>query len=466
MKLFAHQQEALQRGIQGNVALFHDCGCGKTLTALQIINHLRQTMINGNGKPSKTLVVCPLSIIETAWIADCRQFTPELSVTSLWSRQPKERLARLHEQHDIYICNYETFKNLYDEIKQIEWSILIVDESSKLKNPRSQTTRAILSFAGVRFRRSPYRTTQIIPHRYVLSGTPAPNDESEYWGQMTLVAPGEVFHPNFYAFRGKYFHSIPLGLSGQKMFRFRNSLRQEFMDAMKPSAHIVRKQDALDLPEQIHQTRLVHLSQKEQTAYDKMKKDLVLEFGKETILARHVLTEIMKLRQLTSGFAYGEEGTYQIGKSKLNELSALLDEIGNNQVIIWCNFRAEIAMIRRLLPDSDCIPNDDKPIEDVVKCFRDGGFRCLIANPASAGHGLTFTNCSYATYFSLNYSYELFKQSQDRIHRIGQKLPCTYYYLIADGTIDEVILKTLEGKRDLSQSVLAYLKGKNHQQGS
>lgn len=468
MRLFKHQTAAMTKARFGNLALFHDCGTGKTVTALQIIRHWK---LKGE-RPA--LVVCPLSIIEAAWKEDCKKFTPELSIVSLWAKDVHTRYKRLAQDHDIYVCNFETFKSLYPAICKKGFKVLIIDESSKMKNPKSQVTQALLSLAGIPFRGSKYKTAaKPIPHRYVLSGTPAPNDESEYWAQIKMItgAGNDCFNMNYYAFRSKYFNSIALGLTGQKMFKFRRSMQKEFMEAMKPVTHIVSKEDALDLPEQTHLIRKVFLSKEERKAYDTMRDDLVLRFKDEMVLSQTALTEVMKLRQLTSGFVYGENETYRTGQSKIKELDGLLEEIGNHQVIIWVNFRYEIRrLIARLsgqividnnepyIPDCGALWSETKDRDQVIKDFKDNKFQYLIANPQSAAHGLTFTNCKYAVYFSLNYSYELQKQSQDRIHRIGQEHSTTYYYLLADKTVDEMIYKTLLRKGDLSKMVLDYLK--------
>jgi SNF2 family DNA or RNA helicase len=458
MELFKHQIEAIERGKVANVALFHDCGTGKTATALNIIAHHK---VNGF---TPALVVCPLSIIDAAWLEDCRKFTPELSIVSLWSKKPTERLKRLNEQHDIYVINFDAFKGLYKEIAAKRFGVLIVDESSKMKCPKTQITRALLSFAGIPFRGSPYKTNYTIPYRYVLSGTPAPNSEAEYWPQIKMITGpgGRCFNDNFYAFRNTFFLSIPLGLTGQKLFKFRDVMREEFMARMKTVTHIVRKADALDLLPQVHEIRKVYLSPDEATAYETFKRDLVLHFEDTTILAANALTEVMKLRQLSSGFAYTDTGVRQTGTSKLKELKELLEEIGDKQVIIWCNFRHEISELQKELPSSDALwagtPDRDKTING----FKAGQFQYLICNPMSAAHGLTFTNCSYAVYFSLNYSYEMQKQSQDRIHRIGQTDKCTYYYLIAAKTVDEIIYKAVGKKENLSNTILNYLRTNSH----
>ena len=130
-------------------------------------------------------------------------------------------------------------------------------------------------------------------------------------------------------------------------------------------------------------------------------------------------------------------------------------------MILWCNFRQEIASLLKVLPDAMALWGDSADDRAaVIKAFQTGRCRQLIANPQSAGHGLTFVNASHAIYFSLSYSYELMKQSQDRIHRIGQNRKCTYHYLLAEGTIDEVIYQAVQEKKDLSEAVLGYLKTK------
>lgn len=456
MELFAHQQRGIERGKAQSLAYFWDCGTGKTVTALNLIRY--------HG--GKALVVCPLSIIEPAWIADCQRFTPDLSIASLWSKTPAKRLEQLNGDAQIHVVNYEGLKGLYDELAQQHYNVLIVDESSKMKNWRSQITRALLSFAGVRFKDSPYRTEHVIPHRYVLSGTPAPNDESEYWAQVTLVEPNSAFPQNYFAFRNRYFASKMMRYGKGKPFKqwtFIEAKKPEFMEAMKAMADVVRKEDAVDLPEQVHVVRQVHLSDNEQHAYNAMKRFLACKVHDVEIVAPTVMAEIMKLRQITSGFAYcmdgvGQTGTIHIGRSKLEELQEILAEIGDSQVIIWANFIEEIEWLSKTLKAPALYsqtPNREKAIAD----FQAGKSRYLIANPQSAGHGLTFVNCSYCVYFSLNYSYELWKQSMDRIHRIGQANRCTYFYLLAAGSIDEIIYDALQQKRNLSEAVLTYLKG-------
>jgi len=457
MQLYQHQHDGFQRGIEGNCLFAWSCGTGKTLLGLSLIDYFRH---QGEGP---ALVVCPLCIIWAAWLADAQRFFPDMRVIILWDKNPATRRQKLAGDFDLAIVNFEGLKSLFPLIAERGFSTLIVDESSRMKSHSSQTTKALMSLAG--FRSSKFPTNQIIPHRFGLSGTPAPNDESEYYPQVKFVAgPGDDgFHDNFFVFRSSYFRKIPLGLTGQAIHKFRESERPRFMESMAPHVHVIRKQDALDLPEQIHEIRQVTLSPKERKAYDQLQQDLVLRFEDTTVLAETALVEIMKLRQLSSGFVYGPEGDVIVfGKAKLNELARLLEEIGNDQVIIWAQHRAEIHQLLEALPKSVSLFGGTSDKQASIDAFTSGSAQYLVAHPATAGHGLTFTNASYAVYYSLDYSLERFLQSQDRIHRIGQQRNCCYFYLLADKTIDATIYGALNKKGDMASSALAYLRGSTH----
>jgi len=458
MKLYQHQIDAIGKARLGNLAIYHEPGCGKTCTAIHIIRHWIAKGCN------RALVLAPLSILESAWVEDCNKFVPELDIINLWSRNPSQRKERLAEDHQIYVTNYDQFKILFPEIVKKEFDILVVDESAKLKNPNSEISKAILALSGIRCRGSRFVCNRPIPHRYTMSGTPAPNSYEEHWAQAKVITgPGNaVFSDNFYSFRGQYFYSIPLGPVCKK-WQFKTEMQKEFMDKLSTIADVVRKEDAVDLPPQTHIVRKVYLSPGEQKAYDTLKKELVLRFGDQQILASNALTEIAKLRQLTSGFAYTDDSFIQTGQSKLDELKELLEEIGNQQVIIWANFRYEINLLLKELPSSAALWSQTDDRELVINDFKAGKFQYLIANPQSAAHGLTFTNCSYNVYLSMNYSYELMEQSINRTHRIGQTKAVTYYFILAAQTIDEVIYRAVQRKQVISNSVLNYLKSSKEQ---
>ncbi len=470
-KPMPHQTKGLQTACKRkNWGFFWDCGTGKTFLGLNIAR---------KAKPQgPTLVVCPVTIIEAAWEEDAAKFAPELTICNMHSRKNKkgktvrrsgkERADLLKKNFDIYVANFETLKSSFDDIAKKDFYCIIVDESSRMKSVDTQTTKALLALAGVKTRtkkgqKKKYNITRPIPRRFVMSGTPAPNDYVEYWAQVKFVTgPGNaVFHDNFYVFRSRYFSQIPLGFTGQNIYKFRKSMEPEFMAKLAQVSEAITKDDVLkDLPPMTKQKRIITLSKEERAAYDEIEQSLVLEINNEEVLASNTLTQALQLRELTSGFVYSQidKTPHETGKSKLKELKILLEEIGKKQIIVWANFHYEIKTLLKELPGSKAIWGKDNERAETIAGFKAGDFQYLIANPASAAHGLTFTNATYAIYYSINHSYEQQKQSEDRIRRKGQDQRTTVYFLIAEDTIDEAIYKSLESKADLNNTILSYLK--------
>jgi len=218
----------------------------------------------------------------------------------------------------------------------------------------------------------------------------------------------------------------------------------------------------LDLPERTFNIRKVYLSPAEEQVYREMAKRMVTEIEEQEIEAANAAVLCMKLREISSGFLIDEEGQVRIcGTTKLNELKELLEEIGNHPVIIWIQFQQEGQQVKDMLGDKAVICNSTvsttKQIEHIAD-FKRGKVQYLIAHPASVGHGHTLTHCSDAVYYSLSYSYEKQTQSMDRIYRFGAKNMCSYYYIIADETIDEVIYRTIHAKEARLMEVLDHVR--------
>lgn len=445
---YPHQDAAIARALahHGSLALFHEPGLGKTRTCLDLYATLRT-----DTPTLKLLVICPLSLIEAAWGADTEKFT-----SFRWCA-----LKRYDRTADIFVINYEAIirtsgQRLLQESGLLAFPLmLVVDESSRLRDSKSLTTKTILALA------------ERCQYRFVLSGTPAPNGLHELWAQLKVVNPDSV-HRSFYAWRREYFH---LGRNGRTMsepppsrgamaslfqqgwsWQITQANRDRLLARAVPIAHWVRKEDALQLPERITQIRHVTLSPNEQRAYTLMKQQLVVEFEQEVVTAEIALTKLMKLRQLSSGFLYGET-THTLGTSRLNVLKETLDELGEQPVIIWANFHEEIEQISKLLGEKAVTLYAKTPDrnESLRRFGTDAQY--LIAHPRSAGHGLTLTQASTCVWYSLDWSLEAYSQANDRIHRIGQTRSCLYVHLIAPGLIDEHIWDVLQKKATLQEAI-------------
>lgn len=467
MELFKHQKEAVSRALakQGNLALFHDPGCGKSRTTLEIYAELKK-----NSPALKLLVVCPKSIIRAAWQEDVAKFTTfkfcayeDLDVPRLPDVGSVEIVAINYEK----LISAKHLPKIKDILRRGDW-MLAADEVSRCKNHKSITTKTLLALAP------------LFKHRVVLSGTPMPNSELEIWAPIRLV-DGQALPESFFAFRNQSFYlgrgnqtmPTPTGridrATMQQLFRsgwkykITKQKREELMHRIAPFCHWVKKADALDLPEQIDEIREVTLSDAERKAYREMEKFLVIETQDEVITAPVALTRLVKLRQVTSGFAYNQSGhACRFGSSKLQELMALLDELGQQPVIIWIQFKAEVEEISKALSDSgktfSTLYSETADREASIRDFQEGRVQYFLAHPKSAGHGLTLVGCSTAIYYSLDFSWESYTQSRDRIHRIAQKNHCLYLHLVCPGTIDADILAVLRKKKSLQEVIYAYFK--------
>ncbi len=469
--LFNHQKEAVEFAVRnnGSCALFHEPGLGKTRTCLETFKRLRQV----NPK-LRLLVVCPLSLVNSAWGEDIRRFT---DFTSMPLKAIKAEIP------DIVIVNYEALisKKYLPKVMSIIFGnpfMCVLDESSRLKNNKSITTKTLLEM------------TNYFRYRVIASGTPMPNSEAELWGQIRFINP-DLLHKSFYGFRNTFFHLERYGermsLAGQYMSRheMREILsqgwkytitpenRRRLMETIRPVTHWVKKQEALDLPEKVDEVREIELSAKEDRAYEEMRDYLITEIEGQEITAQIALTKLMKLRQATSGFFYSETGeVVEIDRpSKLKELEEILEELGQQPVIIWVQFHQEVHVIEKMIAakyGSDQVAtlySETKDRDDSINRFKNGAVRYLIAHPKSAAHGLTFVNCKTMVFYSLDYSYEAHAQARDRIHRIGQKNSCLYIYIVARDTIDGELMKVLQRKQGLQDTVYALVRNKTKKSG-
>lgn len=467
--LFTHQNDAVQFVISKNGLgmIAHEPGLGKTRTALQIFREARIK------DPSlKLLAIAPLSLLEAAWHNDAEKWFPgrwtfvNVHRDSFLDRDQKLRQA------DIYAVNYEFFQReqnvvLFMGLFRNQKIMAVLDESSKIKNHKALTTKNLLAIRNV------------FALRLVMSGTPAPNSEEEYWAQMEFVCPN-LLGKSFPKFKRTYFylrgrggvvlHSEGLSRSAMAdLFKkqgaewcITSEKRKSLFDVIGPWIHARKKDECLDLPEQVDEIRLVQMGQKQKLAYKQMKNLLVAQIQGEDVVAQVALTKLMKLREITSGFAISENGEIvETECPKLTELEEILDELGDRQAIIWGQFTHEIEMIRNMVQGRSTaatLYGGTHDREESINGFIDGRYQYLVANPHSAAHGLTFVNCSHQIFFSLDYSWEAYEQARARTHRAGQKSTCVYYYILADGTIDQEILECLKHKGN-AQALVFKLKG-------
>lgn len=460
LTLMRHQQ--LGREIakyQDRYAFFYDTRTGKTPLSLAIM----YDDIVANPK-HKWLVVCPLILIDNAWIPDAAEFVPEIPIISCHATTPAKRLKLLATPANIYVTNTESFVKYREHFDKMNFTGCIIDESSDMKSPKSKVSKELVDFA------------QTVERFYLLSGTPAPNGEQEYYMQLKAVDFYGV--PSSYSqFKAYYFVNMSYNPQYEKL-ALRPDRKDELLSLIKKYALYVDKEDVLTTPGRTFHEVEFEMPDELKKHYNKLKNKLYIEVKDATITVPSAAAKLNKLNQVTSGFIidtqavkenkfYDEDKTelYQLSGYRFAKLIDLLQDAGDEQVLIWANYRAEFSIISKALGDKCRCVYGGTTLEEkneAIKLFKDGKIQYLIANPASADKGLTLTNAHIAIYFSLSWSYELFKQSMERIYGDVRKQPkhCHYYIMIAKGTIDRVLYSdVLQGKGSASYAILNHLKG-------
>jgi SNF2 family DNA or RNA helicase len=464
LTLRPHQQLGREIAeVRDRYCFFFDTRTGKTPLSLAIINDDLQ-----RHPEHKWLVVCPLILIENAWLPDAKEFIPDVKIISCHAPTKAKRIGLISraaaDDTQIFVTNIESFVAYREYFDKVGFTGCIVDESSVMKSNKSQQSKELVDFAHT------------LERFYLLSGTPAPNGEWEYFMQLRAIDYYSM--PSSYTkFKEHYFINTSYNPQFEKLM-LRGDRRDDLMSLIKKYALYIDKEDVLTTPGRTFEEVNIEMPKELMQHYRLLKNKLYLEVGDKQITAPSAAAKLNKLNQVSSGFVidtqavkenkfYDEDQqeVYLLSSYRFEALKSILALHGDAQVLIWANYRAEFEIICSMLGDKCAAVYGATKIADknrAIQDFKSGRIRYLIANPASADKGLTLTNCHICVYFSLSWSYELFKQSMERIYGDISKQPehCLYYVIIADGTIDEVLYHdVLQGKGDASAAVLNHLKG-------
>jgi len=307
-----------------------------------------------------------------------------------------------------------------------------------MKNHTSQISQVLLQLS------------EHISHRFILSGCPTPNHNSEIFAQMKFINP-DIFGNNYYGFLARYFSQ---DMENPHRWYQTQENKDSFFNRLSLQSIFLKKEDCIDLPEKIFQIRKFNLGKEQIIYYTNMIQDIKDNIN--TWSKFEFTAKLMKLREIISGFVINKNnGIIDFETEKDKELELALNEIGNKPVIIWCQFIHEIERLSKNF-NGIGLTSQTKNRKEIINDFKNNKIKLLFAHPKLIGHGLTFTNCNYNIYYSLSFSYEEFKQSQDRIHRIGQVNKCTYIILQGKNTIDENIYNCLQNKKNIVDEL--YLK--------
>ena len=463
-KPFEHQKDALKKCWNKKAfAIFAEMGTGKTKIALD-----NACILYNNGRIDRLLVVAPKGTYMN-WVdqeipvhvpdyieKDILAWKP--NITEKYELQLKAIRNPENFKLKIFVMNVESLSTkkgcYYAKLFLSSKAMMIIDESTTIKNPQAKRTKNILELS------------KEAPYKRILTGSPVTQSPMDLWSQMDFLEPEILGQQSFYAFRTKYAVLITASAAGgthkfQKIVKFKNL--KELGKLVSPHSYRILKKDCLDLPDKIFTKRIIELSDEQKKAYSEMKTSAITILKGEAATAVNVLTQLIKLHQITCGHMKTDSGDIiNLKNSRLDELMQILGET-TGKAIIWANYIHDINTIESAIKkefglDSYCTYYGATKQEDRQACinkFQDetNPVRFFIGNTQTGGYGITLTQASTVIYYSNNYDLEKRIQSEDRAHRIGQKNPVLYVDLVAKETVDEKIIQALRNKVNIASEI-------------
>ena len=434
-------------------ALLMEMGTGKSLTAIAITGALSQA-----GRIRRVLIVAPISILGV-WEEEFQKFAAFPYALAVLSGSSAKKLDTLRHMTgtalQVVVVNYESAWRLEKALTAWHPDLIIADEGHKIKTHNIAASKAM------------HRMGRKASYRLLLTGTVITNKAIDVFSQYKFLNPA-IYGNSFYAFRNRYFDMVGYGNHTPVL---KKSMEGELTEKLHSISYRATKAECLDLPETTDVIRQVELEPAALRIYRGLVKESYAELANGEVTATNILTRLLRLSQLTGGFLGNDEtaAVEQVSAAKLSALEDILDGAmaEGKKLVIIARFIPEIKAICRLLEKRglgySCITGEVKNRDEQVARFqKEPEVMAFVGQIATAGLGITLTAASTMVFYSLDYSMSNFEQTKARIHRVGQRMPCTYLYLVARGTVDEKVLAALESKADLARTLVDdYRSGRN-----
>jgi|TARA_X000001388_G_scaffold69417_1_gene57914 SNF2 family DNA or RNA helicase len=459
---YEHQLQALGASHnKENFALFMEMGTGKSKVLIDNI-----AMLHDKGKINAALIVAPKGVYRNWEKQEIPTHMPEHVPYSIlvWNSSSTKFLkdyAKFIKDQDrlkIFLINIDAFSTsrgteICKRFLTVTQCLMAIDESTTIKTPTAKRTKTVCKM----------RT--LAKYRRILTGSPVTKSPLDLYTQCYFLDPELLGFASFYSFKNRYAIMISRSVATHSFKQIVDYQRlDELEHKLNQFSYRVLKSECLDLPEKIYTKRYVEMTSEQKKAYVEMKNFAISVLEKETVTAAGILTQMIKLHQITCGHLITDEGkTIELKNNRIDELLNLLEET-DGKVIIWAIYRHDIKKIEEILAkkygkDSvetyygDTKDSERQPIVDRFMDSNDN-LRFFVGNPKTGGYGLTLTSSHTVVYFSNSYDLETRLQSEDRAHRISQNKKVTYVDLIAEKTVDEKIIKSLRNKINIATKVL------------
>lgn len=410
---FAHQKSTVEFLISYPKAFcFNEQGTGKTASVIWATDYLMKI-----GVLRRVLVVCPLSIMKSAWQQDLFRFALHRTV-AIAHGDRKKRQAIVQGDAEYVIINFDGVGIVKNEIMRGGFDLIVIDEASAYKNAQTVRWKDMRELA------------RSVKGLWMLTGTPAAQSPVDAYGLAKLVNPEGV--PMFFG----QFRDMVMNKVGMHRYAPKPTAKHVVHKALQPAIRFEKKQ-CIDLPPLTYMNREAPLTPQQQVYYKRLKKEMLIEAGGEEISAVNAAAKINKLLQISCGSVYTDTGEvldFDVS-NRLSVVQEIVDEC-SNKVLIFVPFTHTIKLLNDYLTKQgiDCeVINGDVSVNkrsDIVKRFQEQvNPKVLIIQPQAASHGLTLTAADTIIWYAPCTSVETYLQANARIDRPGQVNPMTVVHI-------------------------------------
>jgi SNF2 family DNA or RNA helicase len=432
-KPFAHQRTTAEfLTLHRRGFCFNEQGTGKTGSVIWAADYLMNI-----GMIRRVLVLCPLSIMQSAWVNDLFKFAMHRTVTVAHSYDRKKRIEAVNTDSDFVICNFDGLEIIKDAVNQNDFDLIVVDEANAYKTVSTKRWKALQSIIKA--------DTWI----WMLTGTPAAQAPTDAYGLARIINPSGV--PRFFgSFKDQVMQKIT-------NFKWVPKPRAEDIvhQVLQPAIRFTKEQ-CLDLPDMTYVTRDVPLTKQQMQYYEHIRKHMTTIAAGEEITTVNAAANLNKLLQLSCGAVYSDSGEVVSfdASNRIEALKEVIDE-ASHKVIVFVPYRHAIQLVNEELTKSgySCeIVNGEVSVNkrtDIFNRFQtQPDPKVLIIQPQAASHGVTLHAANVVIYWSPVMSVETYLQANARVHRAGQRNPCTVVHL-QGSPVERKMYAMLQSKVDI-----------------
>lgn len=478
---YPFQHECLERSWDKEIfAILFEQGAGKSKVGVDTA-----ALLYSHGRIDALVIIAPNGV-HRKWIDEDFPFSwPEHCGPYQWGIWESGNKKSMEACHNLLkpgaglrvLCmNVEALshKSGFDFLKlflQTTESLVVLDESSRIKNPDAKRTANLTKLRN------------LMKYRRIMTGTPVSNSPFDYYAQFNFLDP-HIFGCSFYAFKAEYAELVAKDSRLMQAIMAKSNARfapqvvaksgdgkplyknlDKLKEIIAPYSMRVTKEEAMPwLPPKVYQSRYFKLENKQRKLYEDLKKQMKAELEDQKVTIMHKMTLMLRLQQVACGYVPNDERKMiqlfdkPTDNPRIQEILESVEDT-HGSLIIWARFQEDIQQLKSVLGDQAVTlygPDRPKEREEAKRAFKAGEKRILLGTEAVGGIGLNLTISAKETFYNNTFSYEDRKQAEDRIHRGGQFADsCLYEDIIAEDTVDGHTVKALRAKEDMATYMTA-----------